>query len=213
MCGRVWKMFLDLSGKRLNAEGWAWLLFFPQDRSRSQINESLLILTKEVNFRLWAPGPRRDPNTFTLLCTQQPIDVSHSVCCPPSLILDKERWCPRGWQWWSQRDRSEAATSQELSASTRQWCWNSQGKILPWSLQREPGSAYTSNLQNRENMREWTELVVISYCSLRKQMWANLILLEFADTLFFFFFNNLKACSNQELAELVHIFSNKVFLT
>ena len=91
MCGRVWKMFLDLSGKRLNAEGWAWLLFFPQDRSRSQINESLLILTKEVNFRLWAPGPRRDPNTFTLVCTQQPTDGSHSVCCPPSLILDKER--------------------------------------------------------------------------------------------------------------------------
>ena len=44
-------------------------------------------------------------------------------------------------------------------------------------------------------------------------MWANLILLEFADILFFFFLNYLKACSNQELAELVHIFSNKVFLT
>ena len=86
-----WKMFLDLSGKRLNAEGWVCLLFFPQDRSRSQINESLLILTKEVNFHLWAQGAKRDPNTFTLVCTQQPKDGSHSVCCPPSLILDKER--------------------------------------------------------------------------------------------------------------------------
>lgn len=56
-----WKMCLDLSGKRLNAEGGAWLLFFPQDRSRSQINESLLILTGEVNFHLWAQGARRDP--------------------------------------------------------------------------------------------------------------------------------------------------------
>ena len=43
-------------------------------------------------------------------------------------------------------------------------------------------------------------------------MWADLILLEFADTLFFFFFfNKLKTCSNQELAELVDIFRIKYF--
>ena len=41
-------------------------------------------------------------------------------------------------------------------------------------------------------------------------MWADLILLEFADTLFFFF-NKLKTCSNQELAELVDIFRIKYF--